>query len=257
VNLQRLKPELPWIAPLAFLALVSLMLLRPWSAIPLPDKGRVIVDAAGKKVVIPEPSPGVIGGSYLDDFLLKTHAPEAILKAGGPRDRPLLDPLRDPVSYPLLFRIYPQIAQNDALWDFPGNLESILAQDVGGVHLGGGERFEELGLITVSAHPPDTHDKDTVIATQIRVWNRVIGGEAERRGAAILGRYQRDYASLVADLQLETLTERPRALGLVSPAENWSRCYGWGDSRPEWALPTRRKTTGRQDGRATRSAFWR
>jgi hypothetical protein len=180
-------------------------------------------------VVLPDPMPGVITGDPSGDFRQKTHAIEYILKAGSSRNRP------KPDDKSLLNRLFPQFAQNDALWDFPTDLESIIAQDIGGVHLGGGDHFQDFGLNLVGIHPPTPFDdKDFVIFTMTRVLNRIINREAEAE--VFIERYRKIYADLTAELQPETLPNHPHTLALVSPSNDWSRVYGWGQFDPRLAL---------------------
>jgi ABC-type Fe3+-hydroxamate transport system substrate-binding protein len=69
---------------------------------------------------------------------------------------------------------------------------------------------------------------------QTRVWNDLLG---QREQADILmRRYIREWADLVQELEPHTLEERVRTLGLVSPSDDWTRCYGHADFDARLAL---------------------
>jgi ABC-type Fe3+-hydroxamate transport system substrate-binding protein len=218
--MHRLTNEILWIGPFVLLGLMAVTLFRPWQTVSPPTTGHVIIDGKGREALIPETFPNVIAGPYIGDFLPKTHAPETILKIDGPRKRPRSDRKLD-----LLWRIYPQVVRNDALWDFPADTETVLAKDAGYVYLypSGVAFFKEFGLTGVDFYPEGT-GKDEVIATMTRVMNRIIGrGD---RAEPLVEMYRRGYAELVAELRLEAIAEadRPRALGMVF--DGWDRVYG-------------------------------
>lgn len=221
VNISRpLIREAFWLLPFVFLTLCALALARPWRTIPPVSEGRAILDGQGRTVIIPEPLPGVVTSTYLSDFLIMTHSPETILKAGGPRERPKPNALS---IYPLLFRIFPQVVFDDALWDFPGDIETIAAKDVGGVHLISRMHFDVFGFKTVDFGPPTYEQPDEVIAIRTLILNRLIG--QEERAGAIVDRHMRVYKELAAELRPDTLMERPRAISAISPTNEWTRAY--------------------------------
>jgi ABC-type Fe3+-hydroxamate transport system substrate-binding protein len=215
---RRLTHEFIWLGPFVLLCLMAVTLFRPWMTVPPPTQGRVILDGGGREVIIPEPFPGVVGSS--GEILTKTHAPETILKIGGPRERP-----RPGGKWDLLWRIYPQLVRDDALWDFPTDTETVLAKDAGGVYLFGGAFFKEFGLTTVNFRPA-SFDVDEVMFTMTRVLNRIVGHE--ERAEPIIERYQREIADVAAELRLDAIEEmaRPRAMSLVF--DGWDRVYGAG-----------------------------
>jgi ABC-type Fe3+-hydroxamate transport system substrate-binding protein len=224
MTVRRLTHEFIWLGPFVLLCLMAVTLFRPWTTVPPVAQGRVILDGAGREVIVPEPFQGVITGAdaWLGDFVRSTHAPEAVLKIGDSRSRPGSDISR----WELLFRIYPQLVRNDALWDFPADTESVLAKDTGGVYLHGGSYFKEFGLTMVNFGPESYADRDNVVFTQTRVLNRIVGGDREELAEALIERYRRGYTNLAAELRLETLaaTERPRVMAMIF--DGWDRVYG-------------------------------
>jgi hypothetical protein len=89
-------------------------------------ESRVITDGQGEKVAIPLPvQRDDMDGAV--DYLELTHAPEGLFKAGGPRQRAGF-------AKGMWARFYPQMMQNDRLWDCPGDVESLLAQDNGATY---------------------------------------------------------------------------------------------------------------------------
>jgi ABC-type Fe3+-hydroxamate transport system substrate-binding protein len=225
---RRLRREAFWLLPFLLLAGISLALLRPWPEITrAASASRVIRDGSGKEISIPEPFPGVVSGWWTDDFLQKTHVIDAIAKVGAPDSR------RKP-RYDLLTRIFPRLAEDATLWDFPTDLESIVARDAGYVYLAGNEYFDYFGLLSVAAFPAENLDKDTVVFTGTRVWNDLIGRREEADD--FMRRYIREHADMVSELRAHELASRPRALMLVSPSEDWTRCYGHGEFDARVAL---------------------
>lgn len=213
----RLLRESFWLLPFVFLALCSLSLARPWRTIPPVSEGRPILDGHGKTVIIPEPFPGVVVAGRGSEFLSKTHSPESVLKAGGPRDRPRQVRITD-----LILKIYPRFLNDDALWDFPGNLESILANDTGAVYLAGSAP-DIYGFTNINASPPSFADSHNVIFTMIRVWNEVIG--KPERAEELIELYRKEFAALENDMLV--LGKAPTVAGVISPTDEWSRCYGF------------------------------
>jgi iron complex transport system substrate-binding protein len=209
------------------LCLMALTLFRPWATVPPIAQGRVISDDTGKEVVIPEPFPGVItGGTYIGDLLGKTHAPDAILKVGGLRDRP-----RPGAQWGLPYRIYPQVVRNDALWDFPSDTETVLAKDEGGVYLFGGAFFDEFGLTSVNWGPAQYGDNDNVIVTMTRMLNRIVGHEDY--ADILIARYWRVLEDMSEELRLETIAEadRPRTINMVDAGWERVSAESWYDAR--------------------------
>ena len=217
-----LKRELFWFAPFVFLALCALALARPQRTIPPISEGRAVVDGSGSTVIIPEPFPGVVAGVYRGDFLQETHMIDLIVKAGGPRDRPKRDNLS------LMEWIFPRLWQDATLWDMPNNLESILAHDIKAVYFDGS--LQKYGFTIFSFYPsvPVIGDDGTVdgfIFERTRNLNRLI--DRSEHGEALIARYRQGYEELEKDLQSQPLGVPPVVLRMVSPANEWSRCYGW------------------------------
>jgi ABC-type Fe3+-hydroxamate transport system substrate-binding protein len=229
---RRLRREAFWLLPFLFLGCTTLALLRPWAGIQSAYAGsRVIRDSAGKEVSVPEPLPGIVSGmAWTGTFLERTNGIDALVKVGLPERRPA--PGRD-----LLTRIFPRLSDDATLWDFPADFESIVAQDAGYVYLAGGahsDYFDYFGLSSVSATPPDMKDIDNFMFTSTRVWNELIGRREQADG--FMRRYIREYADTVSELHPHAVENRPRALALVSPSEDWTRCYGWGEFDARVAL---------------------
>jgi hypothetical protein len=150
------RSEAFWLLPFLFLAAATLSLLRPWPAIPpTAGGGRVIMDGNLREVEVPV-APKIVSNQWTNDFLQKTHAIDVLINAGEPRERPQ-------PGESLLTRIYPRLAEDASLWDFPTKIESVVAYDAGYVYLGGGDHYEDFGLLSINAHPPEFHDKDNVI----------------------------------------------------------------------------------------------
>jgi ABC-type Fe3+-hydroxamate transport system substrate-binding protein len=223
---RRLAHEFIWLGPFVLLCLMAVTLFRPWATVPPVAKGRVILDGSDREVIIPEPFPGVVTGVYTGDFLMTTHAPETILKIGGPRSRPRSDD-----SGGLIYRIYPQLVRDDALWDFPTDTETVLAKDAGGVYLVGGSYFKEFGMTVVNFGPASYADWDSVIFTHTRVLNRVV--DHTDRAETLIARYRRILTDMSKELRLETIAEadRPRAINMVD--DGWERvsAESWYDDR--------------------------
>ena len=235
-----------WFVPFVFLALCAFALARPQRTIPPISEGRIVKDGHGRDVIIPEPFPGIVlSWDYFAEFLSKTHAIEAVRKAGGPRNRPKpedhLGRIGDENS--LIYRIFPRTIKDDSLWDFPDNLESKLANgDVGLVYLAGGAPGI-YGFINVGAHPPSFGDDEEVIFTMTRVWNDVLG--APSMGEDLIARYKREYAELDEDVNAarKQIIKKPaRGIGLVCPADEWSRLSTWGLNR--YRIPTDNASMG-------------
>jgi ABC-type Fe3+-hydroxamate transport system substrate-binding protein len=229
--------ELFWMLPFLCLCLMTMSLYRPTPSYQQLE-GRVIIDAMGKKVVIPNNFKGVVATHFLNYYLEKTHAPEMLAKAGskkGQHDFVFIPWRRDLMDW-----VFPRVARDESLWDFPTDLESILANDKDGyVYLSdfmyiGAIRYENLqerfGLNTVSIHPPSKYplretyedlDKGTIIMAN--VLNDVIG--QKEKANEFMAEYKNDLAELVNELELETLEHRPRVLGVGSSSTDWT--YLW------------------------------
>jgi ABC-type Fe3+-hydroxamate transport system substrate-binding protein len=222
-----LRSEIFWLLPFLFLAAATLSLLRPWPVIPpTAGGGRVIVDGNLREVEVPT-APKIVSGWWTSDFLQKTHAIDVLINADEPRKRPQ-------PGESLLVRLYPRLAEDASLWNFPAKTESVVAHDTGYVYLGSGDHYKDFGLLSVNAGPPEFTDKDNVISTNTRVWNDLIG---QREQADILmRRYIREWADLLQKLEPHTLEKRVRTLGLVSPSDDWTRCYGHADFDARLAL---------------------
>jgi hypothetical protein len=235
--IRRLKNEFIWFGPFVLLCLMAVTLFRPWATVPPIATGRVIFDEEGKEFVLPEPFLGVIVDGYgLGEFIRSTHAPGVILKIAGqkgpPRRRSSLEAAGMPPE-----RIYPQLASNAALWDFPPDTESVLAKDAGGVYLMGGAYFKEFGLTMLEDYSHgDEPDRNIVIP---RMLNNLLG--RKEYAETLIARYRYELASLVAELRLDAIAEaeRPRVLGMVDAG--WERVFGessWFDARLGFRDPT-------------------
>ncbi len=213
--------ELFWLGPFVLLGCVSLVLTRPAPVFPPPAHSRLVSDANGAEVAIPLPFGGVVG--LVSDWLQKTHAPEAVLEAGRPRDRAGF-------ADSTLGRIFPQLARNESLWHVDaGTMESVLAHDHGGVYFSGGVRRFGLPEIDVWRKGP-IGSVDDVVTTLIRVMNAVAGQPG--RSEHLINDYRQEFDALHADLQPETLTRLPRIAGIVCADDDWSHVWarGGGDS---------------------------
>ena len=180
---------------------------------PPPPQSRVVTDAEGVKVTIPIPFRAVVryGGT---SFLETTHAPETLVKAGGnARDR-------DRFASGLIARIYPEVLNNDALWNYPLELETLLAEDRGAAYFHSPpDQLRRVGLPapTLSFHPAN---RDEMIFSATRIEAAAMG--REERGEAFLADYRQAYADLKQELQPETLANIPRVIGMGSSLRDWN-----------------------------------
>jgi hypothetical protein len=235
-TLKRSSRELLWMIPFSFLTLFALAMARPFPVIEAIKTGRIIRNGDGENVIIPDPLPGVIPGIFLASYLMRTHAPEHIMKGGGERERGWVS--KDNI----LGRIYPHLYPVDSLWDTPGTLEDVLAKDRGGVYLYGIPNGEKLGLVSVSAFPGRAMEttsgdawKDLVIATKTRVMSAIVKKEAHAERLVAL--YKREYTELENELGVKTFTERPRVMWMLSSANNWSWLVAGGVGEDRLELP--------------------
>jgi ABC-type Fe3+-hydroxamate transport system substrate-binding protein len=205
--------ELLWLAPFTLLGLVALAPLRSPPVFPTPPQGRVVTDAEGVQVTIPIPFRAVVryGGA---SFLETTHAPETLVKAGGnARDR-------DRFASGLMSRIYPEVLKNDALWNHPLELETLLAEDQGATYFHSPpDQMRRVGLPAPSLvfYPPN---RDEMIFSATRIEAAAMG--REERGEAFIADYQQAYADLKQELQPETLARIPRVIGMGSSLRDWN-----------------------------------
>jgi ABC-type Fe3+-hydroxamate transport system substrate-binding protein len=202
--------ELTWLAPFALIGVVALMPLRPPSELPRAAQSRIVSDADGTKVAVPLPF-GTVRGS---DFLEVTHAPDVIFKIGSPRDRVGF-------AHTLMSRFYPEVLKNDALWDCPSDIESLLALSDGVTFFFGSRPplWQRLG-IPLLATALNSEDHVFVVT---RIANAAIGREAQ--GEAFIADYQQALADLKQELRPEALTDLPRALSTTSSAKDWSSIW--------------------------------
>ncbi|MDR1084325.1 MAG: ABC transporter substrate-binding protein [Deltaproteobacteria bacterium] len=210
--------ELIWMLPFTYVALLSFALLRSEPEFPNPDPqhNRFIKDSNGIIRAIPVPFSGVASGKYWAyDFLQKTHAPESLVKIAGPNDRPKY-------IVALIYWFYPLLVEDESRWDFPDDLESVLANDRGYVHFDG--RFSRFGL-NVVAFMPEITTQDDVISGMIRCLNDIV--DQPEIGQEFITDYQRRKRNVTDELQLETIFKRPKVLNLVSRPDDWSNLWGW------------------------------
>ena len=205
--------EFLWLAPFTFLGLVALAPMRSPPDFPPPPQTRVVTDAEGVKVTIPIPFRAVVryGGT---SFLETTHAPETIIKAGGnARDR-------DKFASGIIARIYPEILKNDALWNHPFELETLLAEDRDATYFHSPpDQLRRVGLPapTLTFHPAN---RDEIIFSATRIQAAAMG--REERGEAFLADYRQAYADLKQELQSETLANIPRVIVMGSSLRDWN-----------------------------------
>ncbi len=213
--------ELIWLAPLTFLGLISLALMRSWPMFPAPAQSRMITDAQGEKVAVPLPFRTISG----NDFLEVTHAPETLFKFGNSRDRIKFATM-------MMSRFYPDVLRNDALWDCPPDNESLLYRSDGLTFISaqGPALFQRLGLPYVNVFA-DTANADEHIFAVVRTINAALGHEEQ--GEAFIADYQQTYEDLKRELQPETLTSLPRVLPMGSSSKNWSYLWIFGPDRTD------------------------
>jgi hypothetical protein len=206
--------ELFWLIPFICLGLLSLSLLRPAPVFskPNPTQSRYVEGADGVVTALPVPLQGIVGGGY--DFLQKTHSPELLAKAGSRKDRPKY-------GGGLLDWVHPLVIKDERMWDFPTDIESILANDRGYVYLSDG-RLRIFGLPSVSSYP-NSRDIDEVISGMTRKLNEVI--DQKDNGEILVANYFKSLNDFSDELNLETLTERPRLIGMVCSTLDWSHVW--------------------------------
>ncbi len=209
--------ELIWIAPFLCIALMALALLRPLPHFPVPARSRTVMDGGGTPVRIALPFRGtaLTWGVNVAEYLEDTHAPETLLKAGGPFfDRPWF--ARQVASW-----IYPQVLEQDSIWDASGvsrgrganaEIETHFAFDPGaylGVTWGPVPLMRRVGLpaLYVAAN---TKNWDEWNFSTARVVTALIGHP--ERGEALIARYCQAYVDLDRELHTSTLASRPRVL---------------------------------------------
>ncbi len=223
------RRDLSWVAPFACIGAAVLALLRPLPSFPPPAHSRIVVDAKGAEVAIPDPFPGVIplygwwgAGAYLET----THAPETLQKAGSASDRVAF-------AKGLMSLIYPHISTTDSYWDRKGkDVESILAADRGAVYLGAGGDFGPIpalrraGLPALEVHRSSDSYPGEALFTAARTEGAVIG--QPERAEADIADYRQAFADGDHDLQAETLAHRPRVLWMSSSTRDrsWLRVMG-------------------------------
>ncbi len=220
----RLK-ELSWLAPCLVLGLIALVMERPWPKFPPPAHYRVVIDAKGMQVKVPVPLKGVLSYPPLNDlFLMYSHAPEALYKAGGPKDR-------KGYGEGLYGRIYPQLVASATVWDMPTDMESLLAAyNDGTVYFWPGWIWgadERLGMI---GYYYSTGAVDTVQFTA-RIVNRLLGHED--RAEPMIAAYETALKDLDNDLKPDTLADWPSAISMWTSDDDWSDlgAHGAGDDR--------------------------
>jgi ABC-type Fe3+-hydroxamate transport system substrate-binding protein len=193
--------------------LIVLALARPAPVLPPFAQSRIVTDSEGIKVAVPQPLRALMtfGSS---DFLETTHAPEMLLKAGSSHDRNFW------FGSGLMARIYSQVVKNDALWDYPTDIEALIARDDHPTFfVGDGKLLRRLGLPVLAMvwYPPNGDEK---VFQATRVANAAMGHEDQ--GEAFIAGYQQAYADLKQDLQPETLTDLPRVVGMGASGGDWS-----------------------------------
>ncbi|MDR3203735.1 MAG: ABC transporter substrate-binding protein [Deltaproteobacteria bacterium] len=225
-----------WIFPFLSLCLMTLSLYKDTPTYP-PLTGRTITDAEGRKVVIPENFKGIIPimNFHLSVFLEKTHSPEFLAKAGSPKSRH--DYIFSPWRRDLMDWVFPMVLRDDSLWDFPSDLESILAYDQEGyIYLAnffylGQIRHDDihtrLGLNTISYYPRSTYPRrptseEIEESTQIMatVLNDLIG--QKDMAEVYMADYWKDLDDLAFELDLKSLESHPRVLHVFSSATDWT-----------------------------------
>lgn len=209
----RLRREAFWFVPFVGLALMALTLMRPWPRFPPPGHSREVADANGVIERVPLPFRAITssGGS---DFLELSHAPDALAKAGNQRSREWF-------ASGLMSRIYPGVLANDALWDFPPDIESTLAQDPGATYfvgIGDETLLRRVGLSVLRRSPRGNVNRDETVAAATRVVNDAAG--TPDQGRLMVARYRQAYVALVDELQPGALARRPRVLDMYSSAKD-------------------------------------
>lgn len=252
--------ELGWLLPFIGLGFLLLSLARSVHFFPPPTQGRVVVDVRGREVIIPVNFKGIIPMHDLADFLQKTHAPEKLAKAGPPEGQANF--IFSHWQRSLMDWFFPMVARDDSLWDFPSDLESILAHHQEGyVYLNDsfwlsrsniGDIQRRFGMTAVGLWPLsfDGLSNDDVIVMKTKVLNDTIG--QKENAEVYLADFFQDMADLVEELDLETAVIRPSVLAVGSSSEDWSHLHA-SDSFDErlglGAVMKGKKALGReQDG---------
>ncbi|MGD0657744.1 MAG: ABC transporter substrate-binding protein [Syntrophorhabdales bacterium] len=220
--------EFVWFAPFLCIGLMAVSLLRPLPHFPVPPHSRTVVDGGGTPVQIALPFRGtaLTWGVNVAEYLEDTHAPETLLKAGGPFfDRPWF-------AKQVASRIYPQVLKRDSIWDASGvshsrgsnaEIETHFAFDPGaylGAAWGAVPLMRRVGIpaLYVAAH---TKNWDEYIFSFARVATALIGQPG--RGEVLIARYRQAYVDLDQELHASSLTSRPRVLIMGSSRRN----RGW------------------------------
>jgi hypothetical protein len=238
-----------WFLPFLALALMCLILLRPWPAQKLPEGagGRWITDGEGTKIKIPSPLQG-IAAVYLRSYLPKTHAPQYVLRAWDEREHRWFSDL-------IPGWIYPEFVQDERYWKVPADLESILAYDKPGMIYFrsfwiGGTRMEHatmrgfgLNSIALSPNlPPPEHpyleDYEQRMFIEIRVLNAALN--QPEVGEKLIATYLKGIERLATELKPESIPPEqwPRVLGMGASSQNWANIWIGGDGKdnPRLAL---------------------
>jgi hypothetical protein len=241
--------ELVWLAPLVFLGLVSLALLRPRPVLPpraIAGKTITIKDGQYNAVEVPSPPQGV-ADAFLFSYLPQTKATKLWLRVGHPRDR-------EKFSKMLLGRIFPELLADKYWSNSPGNFESLLASSKPGnlyflntpYSFGyTAQELREMGMTAVVVMPTPAYpeppaswqvnDDEHRMLTGIRVMNAALGQDAF--GDEVIAEYLRSMAQFRAELKPETIpmAERPRVAGVGAPVNNWARVAVSSDDNPRLA----------------------
>ncbi len=223
--------QLFWIVPFVFLGLMASSVLRSSPIFPEAVSSRNVIDAAGVEVAVPLPFQAIVrfgGGPFLET----THAPEALLKAGSPKDRTFW------FAGGIMSRLYPDVLNNDALWDCPSDLESLLAYYDAATYLSpyldgkaaeGTMRRIGLSALALGQHPKS---KDEGIFTATRIEAMALA--QPKRGESFIANYKQAYADLNQELKPETLIDLPRVLGMGASKRNWDRLFAFGEKQTQY-----------------------
>ena len=214
--------ELSWFVPFSLLGFILLSLLRPLPVLQIPPHNIIVTDADGIKVPIPSTLHGVVG--WAPDFLAYTHAPNYFYKGGGLLGRKIFDGR-------IISHIYPEILNNNSIWDSPTNIESLMTYDQGIIVLGGiyfgGTRFNSnelrpFGITSLTTYF-DLHNDDEEMFTRIRITNGVLGKNYYAQ--QLISNYKAELADLESELKPQTLKVKPIVMGMGSKADDWSRLF--------------------------------
>jgi hypothetical protein len=116
------------------------------------------------------------------------------------------------------------LVQNAKLWDFPTDLESVLANDRGDVYFD--RNLKRFGLYAVACFPPMV-TLDDYISRQTLCLNRLI--DKPQQGPAFMADYRLNIVNLMLELQLDPAVQRPRVLTLVCSHDDWTHLWGGHD----------------------------